>query len=73
MSSLTDVCSYDLAPPSQKVFFASMADDALRDFCRGASPDNGRTNWSAWTRDMLLAFCRNRWPCGYCVIAERQP
>lgn len=67
---ITDCRSYSIVPPSQKVFFSSMTDDALRDFCREASPDNGRTNWSAWTRDMLLAFCRNRWRCGYYVMMK---
>lgn len=39
---------------------AALSDADLRDFCAKASPDNGRTNWNAWTREMLLAFCRNR-------------
>lgn len=41
---------------------AALSDADLRDFCAKASPDNGRTNWNAWNRPMLLAFCWNRWP-----------
>lgn len=37
-----------------------MTDDELREFCRKASPDNGRTDWARWNRPMLLALCHNR-------------
>lgn len=62
----TSVSSFSVSEEVRTaVFFVNMSTDALRAWC--SHTDAGRATWSQWTREMMLAFCHNRWPQGYYI------
>lgn len=55
---VTTSCSW--APRKRAVLFAEMSLDALRDMAK----------WPNGSRNQILAWCKNRYPCGYMYVYE---
>ena len=55
-----DVISASVTMTFTEVYFKSMETEALREFVESSSP-----LWPTATREQLLAWCHNRYPCGY--------